>query len=120
MEITLKTVQEISLFLQKGVLIFEDTDRLEDVGIVTSLDMTEDQAFAIIFQLQEHWKLIPAHFELCSDCKVIYDAHTEGVYVDEDKVYPNSEGGWQFYRHDAGKHFCDSCAERLAIPREEK
>lgn len=54
--------------------------------------MTPDQAFSVIWFLQEVSHLLSDRFEMCDNCKVIYDSHSEGRYDD-----------------DKGRCYCDSC-----------
>lgn len=45
--------------------------------------LSADEAFAIIYVLQEGLYLIPDHFEQCLACGRLFDAHSEGHYEDE-------------------------------------
>lgn|ERR1700734_1014249 len=54
--------------------------------------MNADQAMAVIWFLQECCHLIDVRFEMCHTCKVIYNSHAEGAYVEK-----------------TGHCYCDSC-----------
>ena len=41
--------------------------------------LTADQAFKIIYILQEHIPVLPDNFELCSKCKSIFNSNEEGI-----------------------------------------
>lgn len=56
--------------------------------------MTPEQAFAVIYVLQEGFHLIPDHFDLCSYCGWLYDSEREGH---------SPETG--------SKMFCDGCSQ---------
>lgn len=54
--------------------------------------MTSEQAFSLIYVLQEAFHVIPDCFELCSYCGYIFDTESNG----------HSAGD--------GKFFCDNCS----------
>ncbi len=86
-----------------GVLDFEQTEKLFDFlrggdppdGITLKhrpRKMTPDQAFALIYVLQEAFHVIPDTIEICSYCGYLFDSECEG------------------HTPDTGKYFCDSCS----------
>jgi len=54
--------------------------------------MTEKKAFAVIWFLQEHLRILPENIEKCSECGDLYDSNCEGVYWEK-----------------KGKNFCGAC-----------
>lgn len=57
--------------------------------------MNADQAFTVIWFLQECCHLVDDRFEMCHACKTIYNSHAEGAYVEK-----------------TGHCYCDSCDPR--------
>ncbi len=57
--------------------------------------MNADQAFTVIWFLQECCHLIPEQYEMCHDCKSIYASYSEGHYDAK-----------------RGRCYCASCAPR--------
>ena len=55
--------------------------------------LSRDEAFHLIWFLQEITKIIPVNFEACSVCDSIYDSDREGHHSDI-----------------TGKFYCDNCA----------
>ncbi|MFW6030504.1 MAG: hypothetical protein ACOCRO_09680 [Halanaerobiales bacterium] len=58
----------------------------------TDLNMFEDEAFEVIYYLQEVLHIIPDKFEMCSECGSIYDTDCGG-----------------YFSKKAGKHYCYWC-----------
>ena len=44
--------------------------------------LTQEQAFNVIWYLQEHFPIIPDHYERCGVCGDIYNEHEEGAWSD--------------------------------------
>lgn len=44
------------------------------------LNLSEEEAYSIIYYLQEEMHLIPDHYERCGECGRIYDSDKEGMY----------------------------------------
>jgi hypothetical protein len=55
--------------------------------------MTSDQAFSVIYLLQERYHVIPDSFEVCSNCGWLFDDYCGG-HIPEN----------------GGKYFCDNCS----------
>lgn len=53
-----------------------------------------DEAFTVVYVLQEHYGLIPDIYEQCYRCKEIYNSEEEG-----------------FHYEDPGINICDTCCE---------
>ena len=62
-----------------------------EVGI-ESPEITAEQAFRVIYYLQEHLPVIPDTIEQCSKCDELYDSHISGDVCDG-----------------CEKHFCNQC-----------
>ena len=56
------------------------------------LNLTSDQAFTIIWYLQEHFPVFPDTIEKCDDCDDLFDTGWEGEHIEE-----------------IGKFFCSTC-----------
>lgn len=56
--------------------------------------LTPQQAFAVIYVLQEHFHFIPDCFEMCCHCYRIFDTEREGRYSES-----------------SGKNWCGDCEE---------
>ena len=46
-------------------------------------NLSPQQAFGVIWFLQEHLRIIPDTFEMCAVCSTIFDTREEGWFVDE-------------------------------------
>lgn len=113
-ELTLKQVQELYDHLT-------GKKSIDGIIIEENYNLTKDQAFGIIYILQEHYKIIPDHYEQCDHCGDIYDSKSEGHNFDcEDcdgcyyceKDYPCTENFKVFINY---KHFCCDECERAFI-----
>ncbi len=54
--------------------------------------MSHKKAFAVIYYLQEHLNIIPDYFELCWNCRDIFNTETDGIY-------------WK----SKGRYYCGGC-----------
>lgn len=54
--------------------------------------LTEKKAFAVIWFLQEHLRILPDHIERCDECGDLFDTHRQGDYDEK-----------------SGKHWCGNC-----------
>lgn len=45
--------------------------------------LTPDQAFAVVYYLQEKLMVLPDHFEKCDYCDALYDTESEGLYSEK-------------------------------------
>ena len=59
------------------------------------LKLTKDEAFSVIWYLQEHFSIFPDTFEKCDNCGEIFDNASEGIYSEEG--------------NEIGHHFCGNC-----------
>lgn len=67
--------------LNKICVNFKDTELFTQKAHLPKL--TDEQAFLVIYALQEVYKMIPDHFEMCSYCGELYDSDEEGGAYDE-------------------------------------
>jgi len=81
---TLETTQELYEFL-KG-------ETPEGFTLVGQPNLSEKEAFTVIYILQEKFNLIPDIYEMCAECKALYDSENEGHHFDE-----------------VGINLCDAC-----------
>ena len=66
--------------------------------------LSKDQAFNVIWYLQEHFPLIPDQIDRCDVCGTLYDSYSSGWYTE--------------HSNEKGHHnFCDtSCESRYPYP----
>ena len=69
---------------------FLQTGEAEGYTFRKELHLTPEQAFSVVYYLQEELRIIPDNYEMCDECHNIYDSFEEGYVV-------------------KNKHFCDSC-----------
>ncbi|MCQ9638626.1 hypothetical protein MP478_04425 [Chryseobacterium sp. WG14] len=67
----------------------------QSIELKTPPDLTTDQAFSIVWYLQEHFPLLPDNIEQCDNCKTLFDSFLEGHYSEEG--------------NEIGHHFCSAC-----------
>ncbi len=73
---TIEQTQELYEFLKGGIP--------EGFTLKTwKPKLSEDEAFTIIYILQEKFKLIPDHYEQCKRCKEIFDMECGGRHFDD-------------------------------------
>ncbi len=97
--LTLEQVTELYEALQgklpKGVRMQDDhTSRL-----------TEEQAFSVIWLLQEHYGIIPDVYERCAKCGIIYDSWQGGGHVKTDG------NNYCYNCLGAEYQYCEDCGE---------
>lgn len=85
-EITLEQVEEFMQMLTGGDL--SDGMRMPDQP-----QLTDRQAFSVVYYLQERLHLVPDNFEQCEFCKGIFDVDCSGHYIDTEDS-PADYGGW--------------------------
>lgn len=49
-----------------------------NISIKKKLKLSRQQAFSVIWYLQEHFPLLPDHIEQCSNCGCLYDSYSQG------------------------------------------
>jgi hypothetical protein len=80
-------INEFYLFLQTG-----EADKIK---VYHKPMLSKDQAFTIIWYLQEHFPLLPDNIEQCDVCKDLYNSNSTGIYSEEGNEH--------------GHNFCGSC-----------
>lgn len=66
------------------------------LGKKGTLKLTPDQAFSIIWYLQEHFPILPDNIDKCSVCDRLYDSYSEGWYCEARSLhYCSTECQWQ-------------------------
>lgn len=83
-QFTLEQVEEMYGFLQGR--------EIDGITCKAMPSLSHDQAFSVIYILQEHFHVFPDTFEACQRCGGLIDTESEGYYVE-----------------DIG-HWCDGCS----------
>lgn len=73
--------------------------------IKNPVKLNPEEAYSIIWYLQEHFSLLPDHIEKCDNCNQLFDDHNSGYYSEEG--------------NEIGHHFCDGCIDLSPIDNEE-
>ena len=133
-ELTVEQTQELYNFLKgeemditvnksiENCIRIDEDFKPKEIHLKGILKLTEDQAFSIIYMLQEYFKIIPDIYEQCDHCGEIYDSESEGHYIncnecsengcihytenDNGEIIPCTE---EFKKTVNYKHFC--CVE---------
>src|SRR4051812_47508295 len=71
----IERIRELHQFLQGNLP--------EGVKVRRPPRLTADQAWTVIWFVQEGMRAIPDHFERCSMCGDIFDSYSEGIYIDD-------------------------------------
>lgn len=80
--VTLEEAQALVDFLQGNCP--------DNLSIQNMPKLDAQQAFAVLYYLQEQMQLIPDTYEMCDSCHELYDADSEGICIGD-------------------KHFCSDC-----------
>lgn len=83
-EITFEQVELLYQFLQGN--------QVGTIHCESMPHLSEDEAFSVIYYLQEGLEVLPDRIEQCLSCKTLIDDYCEG-----------------YYKEDVG-HYCDNCA----------
>lgn len=78
----------------------------ENVNFAATPNLTADEAFSVIYYLQEVLKILPDKYERCKGCGEIYDSDMEGVCIDEHTQ--KGESSDRFPKEMFGT-YCDDC-----------
>jgi hypothetical protein len=75
-------------------------------------NLTADQAWHVIYCLQEHFGALDDRFEKCRECGTIYDSYEGGTTIDSDSTRTRYDNGKEvkekFIKSDYG-NYCDDC-----------
>lgn len=103
-DISLEKVQEFYEWLQ-------GKSCPERLHFVNKLNLSEGDAFKVIYYLQEHLGIISDKYERCAKCGCIYDSNEEGAYINEETTIVTEDG--EELRADFPKRmygcYCDDC-----------
>lgn len=72
--------------------------------------LSASMAFNVIWFLQELSHVLPDNIEQCRACKVLFDADSEGFYLDDQ--YINTKTGKTLAKKYWG-HWCDDCVPHI-------
>ena len=100
----LEAVQKFYEWLQGG-------DSPDGISFKVNPKLTAEEAFSVIYYLQEELEILPDHYEQCKECKCLYDSHTEGTSIYEESTIINDEGNevdGNFPEKTFGM-YCDDC-----------
>ena len=104
--LSLDETEELSEFLQGK--------KPEGYHLNTMPHLTEEQAWTVIYVLQEKFRLIPDHYEKCDKCGEFFNFHDEGYWLESSsRKYPRDEEMWGDIK-DIPKFcgcYCDWCLE---------
>ena len=78
-EITFEQVQELVNFLAGGFIP-------DGWVIPTPPTLTRQQAFSVVYYLQERLHIIPDRFEMCEVCEQVEDRRYGGISVSDDDL----------------------------------
>jgi len=77
-------------------------------------NLSKDQAWHVIYCMQEHFGIFDDRFERCKECDTIFDSYEEGTVINEAtepvERYTLCEGQYlnQFTESEYG-HYCEDC-----------
>lgn len=100
---TLEKVQEFYNWLQ-------GESRPDGIEFTNSPKLTPEEAFCVIYYLQEELWVLPDKYEMCRECKDIYDSENEGACIKEEStvVKDGEEIDGNFPEEMYGL-YCDNC-----------
>lgn len=64
----------------------------ESIDFKTKPKLTAEEAFSVIYYLQEELGILPDCYEQCRECKCLYDSYEEGTSIGEDSTIIDEEG----------------------------
>lgn len=78
---------------------------LENFVLSYQPKLSPEEAFSIIYVLQEGLGIIPDTIEMCKECNQLYDSNSEGRTIDDDSE--SSDGNP--YDEEMYGNYCDNC-----------
>jgi len=100
---TLEKVQEFYEWLQGGA-------GPEKIEFRTKPRLTEDEAFSVVYYLQEELGILPDCYEQCRKCKGLYDSCNEGTSIDKDStIVENGKEVDGNFQEELYGLYCDNC-----------
>lgn len=103
-EISIEQVQEFYEWLQ-------GKSCPENIHFEKKLNLSEEDAFRVIYYLQEHLEILPDNYERCDKCGCIYDSNEEGSYINKETTIV-TEGGEELdanFPEEMYGCYCDDC-----------
>lgn len=81
-----------------------------DIEFTHSPKLTPEEAFSVVYYLQEELGVLPDKYEMCRECKDIYDSENEGASINEESTVVNDgeESDGNFPEEVYGL-YCDNC-----------
>lgn len=81
-----------------------------DMHFEHKLNLSAAEAFSVIYYLQEELVVLPDKYEMCGECKVIFDSENEGTNIEKDStiIKDGEEISGNFAEEMYGL-YCDSC-----------
>jgi len=108
-KITLEQVSDFYEFLQGKHMPKELT--LENIS-----ELTQQEAFSVIYYMQEIMEILPDKFEKCIVCGNIYDSYEEGTYIDENSYFEDMDGNEISLEFKYG-NYCEQCKPNYVMTR---
>lgn len=84
-KIEIEPVQKFYEWLQGG-------NNPERIDFKTKLKLTAEEAFSVIYYLQEELGILPDCYEQCRECKCMYDSYNEGASIGKETTIIDDEG----------------------------
>lgn len=83
----------------------------EKLHFEEKLHLTEEQAFSIIYFLQEYLEVLPDKYERCRKCGCIFDTECEGTSINEEStvIAENGEEVDVNFPEEMYGLYCDDC-----------
>lgn len=103
-DITLEKVTEFYEWLQGNSCP-------EGIWFEQKLELSEKQAFSVIYFLQEYLEIFPDNIERCRECGCLYDSYDGGGTINEDTTIIDENGNevdGNFPEEMYGL-YCDNC-----------
>ncbi len=73
------------------------------------LNLSRENAMTIIWYLQEHLRIIPDNYEMCSECGQIFDSNFDGYYLSADAISDSiQDARWPTYEN----YCCYECLQQ--------
>lgn len=103
-KIELEKVQAFYRWLQGG----EPPERM---SFKKQPHLTADEAFSVIYYLQEELEILPDNIEKCRECGELFDSCNEGTSISEDTTIIDGDGNeiaGNFQEEEYGL-YCEDC-----------
>lgn len=83
----------------------------ENLHFENKLNLSEEQAFSVIYFLQEYLEIFPDNYERCQGCGCIFDMDCEGtsINIDTEEVFDYETGKYKKIPEEMYGLYCDDC-----------